>query len=135
MTNISIEQNQYNKQESIVRLSYGLSTRFIGKLNANYFVTKRKREHILRKIDALGINKSLLENRKIFFTHILIEFTDGGHTERYETTREYILANGTAHRFGNFDEQIFLPRKDFNMKKVSEWKNRTVNYNLFSEAV
>ncbi len=111
----------------------------LGELDGQYFLAKRKPEHIFKKIDGLGVNAELIDNPKFNFKIVRIELEVNFRVEIYETTREHIRAAGTLHAFSGYEQQYFLERKYFNFASAKKYKDeqerRASEINLFAEAV
>ncbi len=120
-----------------IQLNLNMQTRYIGKLDTagdGTYLTQRKPQHLFKKLNAIGINHSLLIDESIPFKWIVIDID--GH--KLVTSRLYMLTHGKCYKFGNqgFELQCFLPLEEFGLSKARNFEARQViQENLFSEAV
>lgn len=118
-----------------VQLNLEYQTRFIGKLDTagdGTFFTNRKPQHLFKKLNAIGINHSLLVDESIPFKWIVISF----ESRKLVTSRLYFLTFGKCFKFGNqgFELQCFLPIEKFGLNEAREFEARQViQENLFAE--
>ena len=83
-----------------IKLILPFQTRFIGTLDTSgngTLIIHRKKEHILKKINAIGINYELLSSSDIHYKWIKI-FCD---SKELISTREYYLIKGRTFQFSS----------------------------------
>jgi hypothetical protein len=120
-----------------VQLNLDHQTRHIGKLDMageGTFLTNRKPEHLFKKLQAIGINHSLLVDEKIPFRWIVIDYQG----RKLVTSRLYFLTHSKCFKFGNqgFELQCFLSVKDFDLSRAREFESKQViQENLFAEVI
>lgn len=97
---ITIENNE-------VKIKIGNDLRTIGELHGRVLRVKRKRqEHLMRKFNAYGFAKQLME--ETFFDHLhIVEHTPIG-TRNYLIDRNEIFTIGRYYQAPEFERQIFL---------------------------
>ena len=117
-----------------VQLKLDFQSRFIGKLDTSgdgTFSTVRKPQHLFKKLNAIGINYSLLVDDKIPFKWIIIDY----QCHKLVTSRNYFLTFGKCFKFQNqgFELQCFLPLDLFGIDKVRYFEaQRTIQQDLFA---
>ena len=120
-----------------VQLKLEFQSRFIGKVDTTgdgTFLTIRKSEHLFKKINAIGINYSLLKDERTPFKWIVIDYQH----HKLITSRNYFLTYGKCFKFGNqgFELQCFLPLILFGIDKARLHEaQRTIQHNLFAEVM
>ena len=130
---ISLKQTK-NPSVFEVQLNLEMETRYIGKLDLTgdgTFLTLRKPQHLFKKLNAIGINQTLLNDESIPFKWIVVDFE--GH--KLVTSRLYWLNFGKCFKFGRqgFELQCFLPLNEFVIDKARGFEARQViQENLFS---
>jgi len=113
--NVSIQLVQTSAPNKFkVKLILPDEVRWIGELNAfkeGTFFTKRRKEHLFKKLNALGISHQILISEELDYKWIVIDY-DG---KRLVTSREYFLAHGKLLHFKDkgFEPQVFLPLSEF----------------------
>lgn len=97
---IKIEGNE-------VKIKVGDQMKTIGELHGRVLRVKRKRqEHLMRKFNAYGFAKQLME--ETFFDHLhIIEHTPIG-TRNYLIDRNDIFTHGRYYQAPEYEKQIFL---------------------------
>jgi hypothetical protein len=115
-----------------VQLNLSFQTRYIGKIDFagdGTFTTNRKSKHIFKKLNALGVNHSLLIDESIHFKWIVIEYEG----RKLVTSRHYFLTHGKCYQFGKvgFELQCFLPLDKFGLNEAREFEANQMT--LFSE--
>ncbi|QQS37039.1 MAG: hypothetical protein IPM56_03540 [Ignavibacteriales bacterium] len=106
-----------------IKLQLEFQTRFIGKLDITdngTLILNRRKEHILNKINAFGINYELLSDERIKFKWIKI-FCE---KDIYISTREYFLIKGKTFQFGNkgYELQNFVPLSELNILTIKKFE-------------
>ena len=106
-----------------VQLNLSHQTRYLGKIDTagdGTFSTNRKKKHIFKKTNAIGINYQLLKDESIKYKWILIDLEG----KKLITSREYFLSKGKCFEFNNkgFELQCFLPIDEFGMDKVKTFE-------------
>lgn len=106
-----------------IRLNLEFQSRFIGVLDVadnGTLILKRKKEHILNKINAIGINYELLTDERIKFKWIKI------YLDNWEliSTREYFLIRGKTFQFGKkgFELQSFVSLDELNIATIRKFE-------------
>jgi hypothetical protein len=117
-----------------IRLNLDLKTRFIGVLDitdSGTLILKKKKEHILNKINAIGINYQLLSDTRIKYKWIKIYIDN----KIYLSTREYFLLKGKPFQFGKkgFELQCFVSLDELNIETIRKFEiEKNTQLNLFS---
>ncbi|MBK7105809.1 MAG: hypothetical protein IPH62_11050 [Ignavibacteriae bacterium] len=130
---IELLNTKYPQQKK-VKLNLDMQSRYIGFLDTSKstFITTRKKTHLFRRTNSIGLNANLLTSKDIQFEWIRIDFEG----KILETSREYFLKKGKLFSFKNkgFEQQAFLPIDEFGRQKASELKNeRCIQQDLFLE--
>jgi hypothetical protein len=116
-----------------VKLNLDFQSRYIGTLDISgkgKFLTDRKKEHLFKKTDALGLNAMLLTSPEIDFKWIVI----GYNGEKLITTRLYFITHSKVFKFQTFDKQYFLPVTSFGLARAEEYeKSISEQLGLFEE--
>ena len=116
-----------------IKLILRFQTRFIGTLDKSgegTLIIHRKKEHILKKINAVGINFELLSSPDIHYKRIKI-FCD---TKELISTREYYLIKGRTFQFSNkgYELQSFVPIDELNLYTIRKFEiDKSRQGNLF----
>lgn len=102
-----------------IQLSLESQTRFIAKIDLagdGTLIIMRKKSHLFRKTNSLGINHSLLVDESIPFKWIVIDFEG----RKLVTSRLFFLSFGKCFQFGNkgFELQCMLPLESFSIEKA-----------------
>lgn len=110
-----------------VQLNLPYQTRYIGELNTagdGTFSTKRKEEHIFRKLNALGLSHSLLTDDRIKFSRIVFSLNG----KKLYSSRAYYLKKGTAFQFSNksMELQMFVSLDKLNLGEVRRFETTQV---------
>jgi len=125
---MNITQNLELVQESSqhlfkIKLVLPFQTRFIGTLDKSgvgTLILHRKKEHILNKINAIGINYELLSSPDIHYKWIKI-FCCG---KELISTREYYLIKGRTFQFSNkgYELQSFVPIDELTLSTIRKFE-------------
>lgn len=119
-----------------VRLNLEMQTRFIGKIDIagdGKFLTTRKKKHLFRKTNSLGINYQLLKDETIPFKQIIIDFEG----DKLITSRLYFLTHSKIYTFNKagFETQAFMSLDLFGIQKAKDFESKLkIQGNLFSES-
>lgn len=119
-----------------IKLILEYQTRTIGTLDISgegTLILHRTKEHIFKKINALGFNYQLLSDERIKFKWIKI-YCDN---KELITTREYCIMMGKVFQFGKkgFELQCFVPLDELNISTVRKFeRNKQRQGFLFDEA-
>ena len=123
-SNKSIELVQANVQHLFkIKLILPFQTRFIGTLDKSgvgTLIIHRKKEHILKKINAVGINYELLSSPDIHYKWIKI-FCDN---KELISTRDYYLIKGRTFQFSNkgYELQSFVPINELTLSTIRKFE-------------
>lgn len=117
-----------------VQLNLLHQTRYIGKLDTTgdgTFSTKRKEEHIFKKLNALGLSHSLLTDDSIKFNRIVFSLNG----KKLHSSRAYFLKKGTAFQFSkrSFELQLFVSLDKLNLNEVKRFEaSQVIQEDLFN---
>lgn len=116
-----------------VKLNLGFETRYIGTLDRSgegKFLTDRKRKHLFRKTNSLGLNEELLTSNELQFRWVIINFEG----KKMITSRMYFTTHSQVFTFRGFERQYFLPLNLFGIDKAEEYeKSISKQLGLFGE--
>ena len=120
-----------------VQLNLEMQTRYIGKLDIageGTFLTNRKSKHLFKKLNALGVNHSLLIDESIHFKWLVIDFEG----KKLVTSRLYFLTYGKCYQFGKagFELQCFLELDKFGLNAARKFEaEQVIQGSLFESEV
>ncbi len=106
-----------------IRLILPFKTPIIGTLDTSgvgTLILHRKKEHILNKINAIGINYELLSSPDIHYKWIKI-FCDN---KELISTREYYLIKGRTFQFSSkgYELQSFVPIDELTLSTIRKFE-------------
>jgi len=133
-SNIQLIPQKNSNTLYTVKLSLENETRYIGTLDTSgngTFITVRKKNHLFRKRNSLGISYELLKDETIVFKNIIVVF-EGANLE---STREYFIEKGFVVNFSNkgYELQIHVPIDELNKESIRRFEySKGLQQNLFS---
>jgi hypothetical protein len=99
------------------------SGKIIGKISGDVFCRNvKKSKHLLRKWNAFGIDKAVLDNLiRNGIQKIKVHETE--EDIDYETSIKDFVEKGIEAEFANCGKQIFLPLENFDKKDIKQNNN------------
>lgn len=117
-----------------IAINLGMKTRYIGKLyltSGVFECRKNRRKHLLKKINSIGFNYSLMKSDKIKLVKLHLD------NETLYITREYLQRVGEVLKFEKqgFELQIFVNMNHFSRTPAAANLQIINNLSLFPEVV
>lgn len=101
-----------------VKIMVGTQMKTIGELNNRVLRIKRDRDkHLMRKFNAYGFAKQLIE--ETFFDHVHIVETQPQGIVNYLIDRNDILTSGLYYKAEEFEKQIFVDLDTLQKYKIN----------------
>jgi len=96
------------------------------------FSSTRKKNHLFKKTQSLGVPLVLLEHENIKFKWIILTYEG----KKYTTSRNFFLKFGHKMKFSKFEKQVFLPLDKFSRSNAERFETLLCHQpNLFAEEV
>ena len=113
-----------------IELRLGFKTVYPGKLDFSgegYFRSKRKPEHLHRRLNSWGVNAAVVEQHEFRWISILC---DG---KEYLTSRDFMLRFGKKLTYDHYETQFFLPLELWGVEAVRAFEgNNTMKHQILS---
>jgi len=116
-----------------VKLNLEFQSRYIGTLDKSgegKFLTDRKKKHLFRKTQSIGLTEGLLHSQDLNFKWIIIDYEG----KKLITTRFYFITHSKVFKFKGFEKQYFMPLTEFGLAKTEKYeKSLSTQLSLFQE--